>query len=99
MPVVMQMHWPEVTRDQYDRARDIVRWEDDHPKGAIFHVAYFTNDGFRVTDVWETAEDFQAFVDKRLMPAVQQVGIAGQPKTEITPAHRMFSPFMQPSVR
>ena len=97
MPVVMNMYWPEVSPEQYDRARDIVKWETETPNGAIFHAAYFTNDGFRVTDVWETAEDFQNFVDQRLMPGVQQVGITGQPKVEITPTHRIFSPHLQPA--
>jgi hypothetical protein len=97
MPVVMNMHWPEVSPEQYDRVRDVVKWETDHAKGGIFHAAYFTGDGFHVTDIWETAEDFQDFVDRRLMPGVQQVGVAGQPKVEITPTHRIFSPYLQPA--
>jgi hypothetical protein len=45
-----------------------------------------------VTDVWERAEDFQAFVDQRLMPAVKQAGIAGEPKVTVLPAHNVFTP-------
>jgi hypothetical protein len=28
------------------------------------------DDGFRVVDIWETAEDFDRFVNGRLMPVV-----------------------------
>jgi hypothetical protein len=42
--------------------------------------------------VWDSAEDFQRFVDDRLMPGVQQVGIQGQPQVEILPAHAIFAP-------
>ena len=27
MPVVMSMHWPEATLDQYEQVRKIVGWE------------------------------------------------------------------------
>ena len=37
MPTVMLMHWPEVSREQYERARREVDWEGDVPRGAKFH--------------------------------------------------------------
>ncbi len=45
-----------------------------------------------VTDVWDSAEDFQRFVDERLMPGTNQAGIAGEPQVTILPAHRIFAP-------
>lgn len=90
MAIVMQLRWDGVMPEQYEQARDVVKWETDLPKGGIFHVAWFENGGIRVTDVWETADDFQAFVDSRLMPGTKQVGIQGEPKVEIYPAHRIF---------
>jgi hypothetical protein len=45
-----------------------------------------------VTDVWESPEDFQRFVQTRLMPGVQQLGIQGEPKVELHPAHALFAP-------
>ncbi len=92
MAVVMRMEWPEVTPDQYDAARETVHWEGDVPAGAIFHVAYFDEDGFKVLDVWESAEDFNAFVETRLMPGIAPLGIEGEPKITITPAHAVFNP-------
>ncbi|HXE46807.1 MAG TPA: hypothetical protein VN663_00460 [Ramlibacter sp.] len=92
MPVMMMMQWNGVTREQYDAVRKIVNFEGNAPKGGLFHVAAFTDDGLHVTDVWERAEDFQAFVEQRLMPGVQQAGIKGEPKVQILPAHNVFTP-------
>jgi len=92
MAVVMRMDWPEVTPEQYDEACEVVGWERDVPKGAIFHTAFFDESGFKVVDVWESAEDFQSFVDNRLMPGIAQVGIQGEPNVTITPSHRVFNP-------
>jgi hypothetical protein len=92
MAVVMQMSWPEVSPEKYDKVREIVNWEGDPATGGIFHVAYFDESGFKVTDVWESAEDFQTFVDDRLMPGIAQAGgVDGEPSVTITPVHRSWN--------
>jgi hypothetical protein len=92
MATVMLMHWPEVSKEQYEEVRRTVAWETDVPKGAKFHVAWFGNDGFRVLDLWESPEDFQSFVDQRLTPGVAKAGIQGQPRVEIVPSYAIFAP-------
>jgi len=92
MPVMMMMQWSGVTREQYDAVRKIVNFEGNAPRGGLFHVAAFNEKGLQVTDVWERAEDFQAFVEQRLMPGVQQAGIAGEPQVQVLPAHNVFTP-------
>lgn len=66
-------------------------WETNVPKGAQLHVATFADDGLHVLDIWDSAEDFQAFLEKRLMPAVQEIGIQGQPVVSISPLHATFN--------
>jgi len=92
MAVVMSMEWPAITPANYEAIRKDVNWEGDVPSGAMFHVAAFTDEGMRVTDVWESAEQFNAFVASRLMPAVQAHGLPGQPKVQIHPAYAIFAP-------
>jgi len=92
MAIVMRMHWPEVSREQYESARREVKWEDDTPKGAKFHVAWMSGDGFHVLDVWQSAADFDRFVSDRLMPAVKKLGIQGEPRVEIDEAIAIFAP-------
>ena len=92
MAVVMIMDWPGVTSDQYEQVRKLVKWESDVPAGARYHVSAFDEQGMRVVDVWDSAEMFQSFVDQRLMPGVEQLGIEGQPNVQVLPAHAIFAP-------
>jgi len=92
MPVVMIMKWKGVTPEQYEKARKAVNWEGNVPKGALFHVAAFDKEGLRVTDVWETADDFNTFVKNRLMTGIQSIGIKGEPQVEIYPTQATFAP-------
>ena len=91
MAVVMQMEWPEVSVEQYEELRGVVNWEGDPATGGMFHVAFIDDGVFKVVDVWESAEHFQTFVDSRLMPGVAQVGVQGEPKVTITPAHSVWN--------
>jgi hypothetical protein len=91
MPIVMMKKWKGITAERYDKARKLVNWERNVPKGTIFHVAS-DKEGARVTDVWESAEEFNNFVKTRLMPGVQQLGIAAEPAVEIYPTHTIFAP-------
>jgi len=92
MATVMVMHWPEVTREEYERVRELVGWERDVPDGARLHVAWLASDGFRVVDVWDSPSQFQEFVATRLMPGVQQAGVRGEPRVEFHEAVSMFVP-------
>jgi hypothetical protein len=88
----MKMHWPEVTTELYDRVRSDVNWEENVPDGAQFHVAWVGSDGFHVLDLWDSREDFQRFVEQRLMPGVQRAGIQTQPNVELSDAYAVFAP-------
>jgi hypothetical protein len=92
MATVMNMHWPEVTKEQYERVRQEVNWEGDVPAGAKFHVAWFADDGFRVLDIWESQSAFETFAQERLMPGVQKVGVQGQPRVQFGEVHATFAP-------
>jgi len=92
MPTVMSMHWPEVSPEQYEAVRKEVNWEGNAPDGGKFHLAWFADDGFRVLDLWESPQQFQRFVDERLMPGVQKVGVQGQPNVQLSESHALFVP-------
>jgi hypothetical protein len=88
----MLMHWPGVTKEQYEQIRGDVKWETDRPAGAKFHTAWFAGDGLHVFDLWDSAENFQSFVNSRLGPATQRIGIQGQPTVDLSEAHAIFAP-------
>jgi hypothetical protein len=90
--IVMIMKWDGITTDQYDEVRQAVNWEGNHPKGGVIHIATHDGNNLRVTDVWESADDLNTFINERLMPGVHQVGVESQPQVEIYPLHALFTP-------
>ena len=92
MATVMMMHWPEVTPEKYEQVRRDVNWEGSAPQGAKFHVAWFGNDGFHVLDLWDSADDFNRFVEQRLRAGVEKANITSQPQVQFAEAHAIFAP-------
>src|SRR3954463_9994227 len=88
---VMQMRWAGVTPEQYEEARTRVDWEGDVPDGAVLHVAAFDGDALRGTDVWESPEQVQRFAEERLMPAVKEIVIEGEPEVSFYPVQSIFN--------
>jgi hypothetical protein len=99
MATVMTMHWPEVSRQQYEEVRREVNWEGKTPKGANLHVCWFAEDGFHVLDIWESQADFEMFLKQRLTPGIEKAGIKGQPKFEFAQAHAIFAPNIGPHTK
>jgi hypothetical protein len=76
-----------ITKDIYENARKEVNWEGNPPPGLIFHAASFDNSGnVRVSDIWESEDQWNNFLNTRLMPYMQK-NKAPPLKTEIFPIH------------
>lgn len=69
-----------MTTAQYDQILvELKKVVSFPPPGQISHVAYKTDEGLKVIDVWESAETFGA-LGQKLMPILQNLGInAGEP--------------------
>jgi hypothetical protein len=70
-----------VTTEQYDdtihRLEKVGDWP---PAGLDYHVAFKADGKFRVSEIWDSREQFEAF-GQRLMPVLDEVGIEpGQPE-------------------
>jgi hypothetical protein len=63
---------PEVTPEQYGKVSEIIEGQGDSD-GLIFHSGFVKGDHIQVVDAWESREQFDAFRESRLMPAVMQV--------------------------
>ena len=73
---------PGVTTEQYDESiRRLEKSGDWLPEGLEFHVAFKSNGSFKVSEIWDTREQFDAF-GERLMPVLKDVGIelSGEPE-------------------
>jgi len=73
---------PDVTTEQYDETlRRLEKSGDWLPEGLDYHVAFRANGNLRVSEIWDSREQLDAF-GERLMPVLKDVGIelAGEPE-------------------
>jgi hypothetical protein len=81
------------TLDQYDQVLEKMgfgRETTGGGPGGLFHWVTKTDDGFRVTDVWETKEDFDKFAEEQIVPYSQEVGLP-QPQIEFIEVHNYLT--------
>jgi hypothetical protein len=71
----------DVTTEQYDESiRRLEKSGDWLPEGLEYHVAFKSDGKFRVSEIWDSREQFEAF-GERLMPVLQDIGIEpGRPE-------------------
>ena len=73
---------PDVTTEQYDETISRLEKSGDWlPEGLAYHVAFKSGGNLRVSEIWDSREQFDAF-GERLMPVLKDVGIgfAGAPE-------------------
>lgn len=73
---------PSMTTEKYDAV--IPRLEESGgwpPEGLDYHVAFSVDGSFRVSEIWDSREQFEAF-GERLMPILAEEGVelAGPPE-------------------
>jgi hypothetical protein len=82
-----------MTAEIYDALNAEMNFPQDVPDGLISHLAGPTDAGFRIVDVWESREQFDDFIENRLMPAVGNIeggsDISPSPPQEF-PIHNEF---------
>jgi hypothetical protein len=88
MAFVVRFTPPSLSSQQYDEIiKGLEAAGEGSPKGRLFAVAFGSTDALRVSDVWDTQENFDRFAQK-LMPLLQKLGIdPGTP--EFIPAYHV----------
>jgi hypothetical protein len=93
MAVCLVMQFTGVDNKKYDAVMEklgLSGKDGNWPKGIISHIAGNTSDGFCVVDVWETQQDFDAFMGSRLQPAFDAVGGLPQPRVTTFGVHNTY---------
>jgi len=75
MPIAVVMDFVDATLAQYDRVSAAMGSEPDAPDGCLFHWVTATAGGIRITDVWESAAQFERFALDRIGPITDAVGV------------------------
>lgn len=89
MAVAIVQDFEGVTLDQYD---DVLARMGLTPGGAgppqsLFHWVTATENGIRITNVWESAEAFEAFATESIAPNTAAAGIEGAPAITFHEVH------------
>lgn len=81
MTVTMFLELPGVTTEQYDRLNEAmgVHGPEDEPDALISHVCAAVDGGLMIFDVWRSQEDLDDFLQNRVGPAAQKLGVAAAP--------------------
>jgi hypothetical protein len=76
MAVAFLMDFERMRAEDYDWIDERMELVGRLPPGALFHVAGPADDGWRIYDVWESAEAFQAFADAKIGPISAERGMS-----------------------
>jgi hypothetical protein len=93
MPVAAVMEFKSATLEQYDEVIERMGFEPGGAgaPGGLFHWVTATDGGIRVTDVWETAEQFQQFAETQIGPITQEIGVEGPPEVTTYEVHNYLT--------
>jgi len=81
------------TLDQYDQVLAKMG-RTPHGRGApgsLFHWVTATDDGIRVTDVWQTREEFETFAAEQIGPLSAEAGFPAPPEITFHDVHNYDS--------
>jgi hypothetical protein len=88
MSILIRFAPASLTAEQYDESvRRLQANGPWPPEGLEYHICFGSGDKLRVSEVWDSREQLDAF-GERLMPVLAEVGIEpGQP--ELTDVHNI----------
>lgn len=81
MSLVIRFAPTSMTAEQYDEARRRLEESGDFPPdGMDYHVCFGSEGKLRVSEIWDSREQLDAF-GERLMPVLADIGIdTGEPE-------------------
>jgi hypothetical protein len=92
MTVVTTLDVYGMSPEEYRAVMDKLGVERRPEAGIYLHATITTDFGYRVVEIWDRKEGFEAFLEKRLSPAAKALGIDRKMEITITPLHNFFAP-------
>lgn len=90
MAIGILIEIPGGTQRQYDQVMQKLQLGGKPAPGGLYHVAGPMDGGWRVVDVWESKEAFDAFFQAKLQQALKEAGVPPfQPK--VFPVHNSIA--------
>jgi hypothetical protein len=95
MTVVSTLDINGLTAQEYRAVLDELGVET-RPEGGIYlHLTVPTDFGYRVVEIWDEKAGFDRFIENRLTPAAQAVGMDRETRITVEPLHNFFAPRLE----
>jgi len=91
MAIAMIFDAPGLTQAQYERVHRLVSPGNTPPPGLLYHVAGPMEAGWRLVEVWESAEAAERFFRETLGPVLQAEGLP-ELRPQVFAAHTIMQP-------
>lgn len=83
---------PGLRTDQYHAILQRMDVVNRPAPGIYVHICALTDNGLRITELWDTEEGFRTFIEERMFPAAAELGIQADPVITVKPLHFTFAP-------
>jgi hypothetical protein len=81
MSYLITHFWPGATMDQYEATVAVVHPPGGLPEGQVYHAAGPTDGGVLIVAVWENKDQFDRFLQDKLLASMPiEGGFAGAPE-------------------
>lgn len=81
MTYLITHFWPGATQAQYEATIAVAHPPDALPEGQVYHAAGPAEGGFLIAAVWESKDQFERFVQEKLIANMPiEGGFSGQPE-------------------
>ena len=81
-----------ITPKEYRAILDEMGVELRPEPGIYLHLTAPIKGGYRVIEVWDSREGFEAFMQARMAPAAAAIGLNREMKVTIEPLYNIFAP-------
>ena len=83
MSILVRFPSTSMTTEQYEQVKKRVSEDGPFPPdGMEYHVCYGPEGNRRVSEIWSSREQFEAF-GERLMPAIREAGLEMETEPEV----------------
>ena len=90
MSIVVRFSPTSLTAEKYDESTRLLEEAgvEFPPEGLDYHVCFGSEGNLRVSEIWDSREQFEAF-DERLMPILTDAGIEFSGEPDIFEVHNI----------
>jgi hypothetical protein len=92
MTVVTTIDVYDMTNAEYRAVLDRMGVEERPEPGIYLHITAKTDFGYRIIEIWDHQEGFEEFAQRRMLPALKDLGIDRKSEITIKPLHNLFAP-------